>query len=199
MNQAIYSIGHSNGTAERLLELLAQHGITAVADVRSQPYSRFNPQFNREEIASSLKKSNIEYIFLGRELGARSEDPSCYREGRAQYSLIAKTTLFESGIQRLLDIGERSRVAMMCAEKEPLECHRTILISRHLHERGIDVRHILEDGRIEDHASLLLRLLAAHGMQESELFRTHDELVAVAYELQAERIGFVASQASQPA
>jgi uncharacterized protein (DUF488 family) len=88
---------------------------------------------------------------------------------------------------------------MMCAEKEPLECHRAILISRHLHERGHAVRHILEDGRIEDHAFLQLRLLAAHGMAESELFRTHEEMVADAYEVQAERIGFVGSEASQPA
>src|SRR5579859_1681778 len=199
MNQTVYTIGHSNGTAERLLELLRQHEITAVVDVRSQPYSRFNPQFNREDVASFLKKSGLEYVFLGRELGARSDDPSCYRDGRAQYALIARTPLFAGGIQRLLVGMERFRVALMCAEKEPLACHRTILIARHLHEQRVEVRHILEDGRLEIHESLLLRLLAEHGMQEQNLFRTKDELVTIAYDRQAEQIEYAASQVQKPA
>lgn len=199
MNKTVYTIGHSNGTAERLLELLRRHEITAVVDVRSRPYSRFNPQFNREEIASFLKQSGLEYVFLGRELGARSDDSACYRDGRAQYSLIARTALFGGGIQRLLAGMERFRVAIMCAEKEPLACHRTILIARHLHEQGVEVQHILEDGALESHESLLLRLLAEHGMEERDLFRTKDEMVTIAYEMQAEQIEYAASQAQQPA
>jgi len=199
MTKTVYTIGHSNGTTERLLALLNQHGITAVADVRSQPYSRFNPQFNREALASDLKKSGLDYVFLGQELGARSDDPACYREGRAQYALIARTPLFERGIGRLLAGMEKFRVAILCAEKEPLTCHRSILVARCLHERGIDVHHILEDGTLEDHGALLLRLLASHGMQENNLFLTRDELVAFAYEQQAEQIEYTASQVSQPA
>jgi uncharacterized protein (DUF488 family) len=199
MTKIVYTIGHSNGTAEHLLEMLDQHGITAVADVRSQPYSRFNPQFNREALASALKNSGRDYVFLGQELGARSEDRSCYRDGRAQYALIAQTPLFESGIERLLARIEKFRLAILCAEKEPLGCHRTILIARYLHERGIGVRHILEDGSLEEHEESLLRLLALHGMQENNLFQTRDELIAVAYEKQAEEIEFSANEASQPA
>jgi uncharacterized protein (DUF488 family) len=199
MTKIVYTIGHSNGTAEHLLAMLDQHGITAIADVRSQPYSRFNPQFNREALASALKNSGRDYVFLGQELGARSEDRSCYREGRAQYALIAQTPLFERGIERLLAGMEKSRVAILCAEKEPLGCHRSILIARYLHERGIGVRHILEDGSLEDHEASLLRLLALHGMQENNLFQTRDELIAVAYEKQAGQIEFSASQVSQPA
>lgn len=199
MSKEIYTIGHSNGTVDRLLELLRRHGITAVVDVRSQPYSRFNPQFNREDIASFLKKSGIEYVFLGRELGARSDDPSCYRDGRAQYALIARSSLFGSGIERLLAGMERFRVAVMCAEKEPLACHRTILIARHLHERSVRIKHILEDGSLEDHDLLLLRLLAVHGMQEQNLFHTKEELVTIAYEKQAEQIEFAADQVQRPA
>jgi uncharacterized protein (DUF488 family) len=199
MTKTVYTIGHSNGTAERLLGLLNQHGITAVADVRSQPYSRFNPQFNREELASVLLTSGLEYLFLGHELGARSSDSACYRDGRAQYSLIAKTPAFERGIERLREEMENLRVAILCAEKEPLTCHRSILIGRYLHERSFDVRHILEDGSLEDHDASLLRLLALHGMQENNLFHTRDELVAIAYERQAEQIEYSASQMSQPA
>jgi len=199
MTKTVYTIGHSNGTAERLMGLLIQHGVGTVADVRSQPYSRFNPQFNREDLARVLKASGLEYLFLGHELGARSSNSACYRDGRAQYSLIAKTPLFEQGIERLQAAMEDRRVAILCAEKEPLTCHRSILIGRYLHERDFDVRHILEDGSLEDHDASLLRLLALHGMQENNLFHTRDELVAIAYEKQAEQIEFSASQISQPA
>ena len=144
MTQTIYTVGHSNGPADRLLELLQQHAITAVADVRSRPYSKFSPQFNREQLAPVLKAAGVEYVFLGNELGARSADPACYRNGRAQYALIAKTAVFESGIARLQAGMENFRLAIMCAEKEPLGCHRSMLIARYLHERNFDVRHILD-------------------------------------------------------
>jgi uncharacterized protein (DUF488 family) len=199
MSGVVYTIGHSNGTVERLVGLLRLHAITAVADVRSQPYSRFNPQFNRETLAIELKNSGLEYVFLGQELGARSEDPACYRKGRAQYSLIARTAVFERGIQRLLAGMDRFQVTLMCAEKEPLACHRSILISRSLQERGVRVRHILEDGSVEDHETSLLRLLELHGMQDTHLFHSRDELIAIAYEKQAEEIEYSASQTSQPA
>ncbi|HWJ48101.1 MAG TPA: DUF488 domain-containing protein [Candidatus Udaeobacter sp.] len=199
MSGVVYTIGHSNGTVERLVGLLRLHAITAVADVRSQPYSRFNPQFNRETLAIELKNSGLEYVFLGQELGARSEDPACYRKGRAQYSLIARTAVFERGIQRLLAGMDRFQVTLMCAEKEPLACHRSILISRSLQERGVRVRHILEDGSVEDHETSLLRLLELHGMQDTHLFHSRDELIAIAYEKQAEEIEYSASQSSQPA
>ncbi len=199
MSRTVYTIGHSNVAAERLLELLRQHEITAVADVRSQPYSRFNPQFNRENIEAFLKKSGVEYVYLGRELGARPEDPSCYREEKAQYSLIAQTPLFQSGLQRLYAGMERFRVALMCAEKDPMGCHRTILVARRLHEQGITVRHILEDGSLEDHGALQLRLLAAHGFDENHLFHTREELVAMAYDLQAGEIQYATDRESQSA
>lgn len=199
MTPVVYTVGHSNGTVERLLGLLQQHGVTAVADVRSRPYSRYNPQFNREELAADLKAAGMGYVFLGQELGARSEDPACYRDGRAQYALIAKSPVFERGIVRLLAGTENFRVAILCAEKEPMGCHRTILIGRYLHEKNIAVRHILEDGSVEEHGALLSRLLECHGIQENHLFHTRDELIAQAYELQAEDIEFTAAEASQPA
>jgi len=193
----VHTIGHSNGTVERLVGLLQLHAITAVADVRSRLYSRFNPQFNREALASELKNSGLEDVFLGQELGARSEDPACHREGRAHYLLIAQTSAFERGIQRLLVGMKRFQVVLMCAEKEPLVCHRSILIGRSLQERGVRVRHILEDGSVEDHEASLLRLLEMHGMPDNHLFHSHDELIAIAYEKQAEEIEYAAGQSSQ--
>jgi uncharacterized protein (DUF488 family) len=199
MTQTVYTIGHSNGTTERLLGLLGQHGIAAIADVRSRPYSRFNPQFNREELSAALKAAGIGYVFLGQELGARSGDPSCYRDGRAQYALMAQTPLFARGIERLLAGAEAQRVAILCAEKEPLTCHRSMLIARYLHERSVAVRHILEDGTLEEHDALLDRLLAVHDMQEDHLFHSKEERISMAYEKQAEAIEYSATQVSQPA
>jgi uncharacterized protein (DUF488 family) len=179
--------------------LLRQHEITAVADVRSQPYSRYNPQFNREPLDETLMHAGIKYVYLGLELGARSDDPSCYENGRALYSRIAQTTQFQKGIQRLLNGATHFRVAMMCAEKEPLSCHRGVLISRYLHERGVAVRHILEDGTLENHADSVKRLMSMLKMQETHLFKSFDELTELAYEMQAERIQFSAAEAPESA
>ena len=192
-SRTVYTVGHSNVSVECLLALLGQHQIGAVADVRSQPYSRFSPQFNRPELSRTLAQNGISYIFLGHELGARYDDPACQVGGRVIYSLMAKTPLFESGIRRVERGMESFRLALLCAEKDPLACHRSILIGRHLCERNVVVRHILEDGTIEDQAALVRRLLASLGMQEADLFRSPEELSADAYELQARRIQFVAA------
>jgi uncharacterized protein (DUF488 family) len=149
MEDAIYTVGHSTHPQERFINLLLSHGVTAVSDVRSKPYSRVNPQFNREQLKQALRMHEISYVFLGKELGARSDDPSCYEDGKVQYDRLAKTPLFESAIKRILIGSQKHRVALMCAEKEPLECHRTILVARHLVAAGAEVKHILADGRLE--------------------------------------------------
>ncbi len=192
MNDVVYTIGHSTHSMEKLLELLARHEITAVADVRSRPYSRFNPQFNRESIAPALKAGGIAYVFLGQELGARSEDQSCYVEGKVQYDLLAQTDLFRAGVQRVVEGISKYRLALMCAEKDPLVCHRAILVCRHLVARRVQVGHILEDGRIESHEDALVRLLRENGSQGAELFRSHDEMVEEAYALRGEKIAYSA-------
>lgn len=127
MNDRIYTVGHSNHSIEAFISLLQKHGITALADVRSHPYSRHHPQFNRETLQRALRKVDINYVFLGKELGARSENPKCYRNGKVQYGLLAREPSFQEGLARLRKGMESHRIAMMCAEKEPLDCHRTIL------------------------------------------------------------------------
>ena len=177
----IFSIGHSTHSADKLRQLLAAHQISAVADVRSSPYSRLNPQFNRETLCKNLRSGHISYVFLGTELGARTEDRSCYVEGRVQYDLLARTSLFQQGLDRACRGAETHRIALLCAEKEPLECHRCILVSRHLVARGADVRHILQDGVLESHGDTVARLLRELRLEERELFRSHEDLVLEAY------------------
>lgn len=188
MPRTIFTIGHSNHTRQRLVELLQMHGVTAICDVRSQPYSRIHPQFNREELREFLQASDIAYSFLGKELGARSQDPRCYKNGRVQYDRIAETPLFQSGIQRLEDGSQSYRMALMCAEKEPLECHRTILVSRSLAAFGWTIQHIHADGKLEDHAAALDRL--ARELNIPEMFLSPDEVRMEAYQRQADLIAY---------
>jgi uncharacterized protein (DUF488 family) len=130
-----------------------------VADVRSSPYSRYSQAYNREVLQAWLKSAGISYVFLGDELGARSKDPGCYRDGKVQYSRLAATAPFRQGLERVEAGALRFRLALMCAEKEPLDCHRTILVARELVRRGVAVLHILESGEVESHARTMERLL----------------------------------------
>jgi uncharacterized protein (DUF488 family) len=192
MLDTLYTIGHSNHPIERLIALLRQHGVTAVCDVRSRPYSRYNPHFDREALKAALETAGITYVFLGKELGARSDDPACYLYGKVQYTKLAQTTLFQAGLQRVRDGMKTYTIALMCAEKEPLDCHRTILVSRQLAAAGIDIQHIHEDGRLESHADALVRLAQSLKLRESQLnfFRSSEDLLADAYALQEKRIGY---------
>lgn len=190
MSACVYTIGHSTHELERFLALLGEHAITAVGDVRSNPYSRMNPQFNREPLKAVLGAASIAYVFLGQELGARSEDPACYEAGKVQYDRLAQTALFRAGLERVREGMSRYRLALMCAEKEPLECHRGILVSRHLEAAGIPVQHILANGSLESHAAAMERLRTQLKLPESDLFRTPAEVLEDAYRMQGDRIAY---------
>jgi uncharacterized protein (DUF488 family) len=200
MPDTVFTIGHSTHTQERFIDLLCQHGVTAICDVRSMPYSRMNPQFNREDLEKALLARGIAYRFLGKELGARSNDPDCYENGKVQYDRLAETESFKRGISRVLrGIKEDFRIAIMCAEKEPLECHRTILVARHLAALGLDVEHILADGRLEADSAALTRLKRMHNLPEEDMFRSPEELLADAYRRQEERIAYEVAEAADGA
>lgn len=193
----IYTIGHSNHPLEHFLGLLRRHGITALADVRSTPYSRFNPQFRRDALATVLGKNGVEYVFLGEQLGARSKDRSCYGEGgRVSYARLAASELFRQGIERLLELAHIHRVALMCAEKDPLDCHRTILVTRELVKQRASVMHILAAGEVESHTDAMARLRRKLKIQEAEdLFgRDADE---AAYEVRGRQIAYVDPKAGK--
>jgi uncharacterized protein (DUF488 family) len=199
MRQTVFTIGHSTHTLQRFIALLKLHDITALADVRSKPYSRTNPQFDREDLKKQLREVGITYVFLGKELGARSEDPSCYDHGRVQYGRLALTELFRKGLDRVQEGMKKYRLALMCAEKEPLECHRTVLVARHLAALGIPVQHILADGRLESQADLLDRLMRQLGLPESDMFRSHEDVLSDAYRIQESRIAYTTAEAEPAA
>jgi uncharacterized protein (DUF488 family) len=171
--------------------LLKRHAVTALADVRSAPFSRFYPQFNKHTLARDLKLHGIGYVFLGRELGARSSDPSCYENGRVQYARLARTDGFRQGIEKVICGADRHRIALLCAEREPLECHRALLVARALDEQSVPVAHILGDGGLEAHHDAMERLLDLTGLPRQELFRSREELVSQALALQEEKVAYV--------
>ena len=186
----VFTIGHSSHEFVRFAGLLKRHFVDAVVDVRSVPYSRRYSQFNRNKLEMALKSQGIDYLFMGAELGARSQDPSCYKEGRVQYRKLAGTSRFHSGIQRVLDESCRMRVALMCAEKDPLNCHRTILVARELVDRGIDVQHILASGKLESHEAALQRLMTQLNLPEQDLFESAESMLDRAYAIQESRIAY---------
>jgi hypothetical protein len=188
----LFTIGHSNHTMEKFLDLLKQHQITALADLRSTPFSAYNPQFNKEALMRSLKGHGIQYVYLGEELGARRTEPECYLGDRACYDLIAKSPLFLSGLDRIKRGIEKFRVAMMCAEKDPLTCHRSVLVCRHLRQQVEPILHIREDGSIEPQVDVENRLMQQFDLDGPNLFLTREELLEQAYHRQEEKIGYVA-------
>jgi uncharacterized protein (DUF488 family) len=187
----IFTVGHSTHSVDKLMQLLKHNEVTAVADVRSQPYSRMNPQFNRESLREVLKEVRIEYAFLGDELGARTGDPNCYVDGKVQYDRLASTEQFKHGLTRIIDGSRRFKIALLCAEKDPLTCHRTILVVRHLLKSGLSAAHILADGSLEKHDDALERLFEEEGITTNDFFRPRQELIDEAYAKRGQRIAYV--------
>ncbi len=190
LETTVYTVGHSNHSIERFLEILQAVDVTAIADVRSQPFSRYNPQFNRGSLKESLRVRGIAYVFVGKELGARSDEPSCYERGQVQYGRLAKTALFKAGLDRVMAGAHKYRIALMCAEKEPLDCHRTLLVGKALKDRGVNVAHILANGDIELYDEAMTRLLAMTRVPREDLFRTADELLKEALARQERRVAY---------
>jgi uncharacterized protein (DUF488 family) len=193
MEESIFTIGHSTHTMEHFIALLRMHRITAVGDIRSVPYSHSNPQFDREVLKKTFDTVGIVYVFLGKELGARSEDPACYENGKVRYDRLARTELFQHGLERVRQGMEKYRLAIMCAEREPLVCHRTILVARHLAALGLDIKHIHADGTLENHADALDRLARILNLRDDHMFRSREEMLADAYQRQEQRISYVSS------
>jgi uncharacterized protein (DUF488 family) len=183
----LFTIGHSDHIAGQLVSLLCLHGIEAVADVRSHPYSQRLPQFNREALETTLESANVRYVFLGRELGARREEQECYLEGRADYGLIAKTAAFQEGLSRLQHGLLKMRIALLCAEHDPLTCHRTILVCRHLRAKCSSIQHILRDGRLEPNQQTEIRMIRELGSGNGVVTPS---IIEQAYDLQGQRIAY---------
>lgn len=153
--RSIWTIGHSKQELAKFLMLLDDAGVEAVADVRSQPFSRFSSQFNREPLRGALGEAGIQYVFLGNELGGRPPEPELYdAAGHVLYGAVAETSRFREGLNRLLEGASGFRVAIMCSEEDPTNCHRRLLITRVLVAQDVPVRHLRGDGTEASEADL---------------------------------------------
>ncbi|MCY4111098.1 MAG: DUF488 domain-containing protein [Chloroflexi bacterium] len=207
----VLTIGHSNHSLEAFLELLRTHGIDEVADVRSSPYSRYTPHFGHRVLSEALESAGIGYAFLGGELGGRPRDRSCYdAEGRVRYDRLAESDEFDDGIRQIVHGADERRIVLMCAEKEPLDCHRTLLVARALVDREVAVAHIHADGSLEEHAAAMDRLVILHKLspvQQIDMFamegpdnggtpRSRDDLIADAMARQTAKVAYVGAEST---
>lgn len=151
----IFSIGHSNQSIQAFIELLRQHNIQILIDVRSSPYSRYVPHFNSTALASAIEQADIKYLFMGKDLGGRPEGDEFYdKNDHVLYNRVAESAFFLTGIQRLKEIGRTSRAAIMCSEEDPALCHRHLLIGYVLAQQGVELVHIRGNGRLQSEKQL---------------------------------------------
>lgn len=192
----VLTVGHSNHSPEAFLRLLLRHNVDQVVDVRSTPYSRYAPHFNHESLNGILENVGIGYTFMGEGLGGRPTDRLCYdANGRVLYNRIADTDPFDDGIRRIIRGADERRLALMCTEKEPLECHRTLLIARTLTERGVAVAHILADGSLENHDTTMDRLMDMLNLPHNgDMFRSRANVIADALDNQAQKVAYVSEK-----
>ena len=193
MNE-LFTIGYSPHTLDSFLGILKKYQISALADVRSSPFSKFKPEFNKDSLKVFLKEHEIAYVFLGDYCGARVEDLSCYVNGKVDYKLVAENPKFKEGLERIRKGMENFRIALMCAEKDPITCHRTILICRNLLSAGIKIKHILGNGKVEEHEVSEHRLMKLFNLDNSDLFCSERERLEDAYSQQGEKIAYVIAE-----
>jgi uncharacterized protein (DUF488 family) len=189
-NLHVRTIGHSNLTYQEFLARLRRHAITAIADVRSSPYSRAFPHFDKKMLKAALKRDGLKYVFLGKELGGRPDSEGQYTGGVADYEKMAEAPEFIAGLERLRAGAAIYKVALMCSEGAPLECHRTLLIARALVKRGAEVTHIGRRGEEVPHSQIESDLLSGAGKDHDDMFAPREERLDVAYRRQAQRVAF---------
>jgi uncharacterized protein (DUF488 family) len=190
----LFSIGHSNHPIDDFIALVRDAGVTAIADVRSRPGSRRYPWFSAKQLGERLASEGLAYLPMGAALGGRPGDPSLFRDGVADYAAMAATPAFGAGLDQLIDAARRDRVCLMCAEREPLDCHRCLLIAPALAQRGLTVGHILADGTIEPHTATEERLLQIAGERADLFSADRTGRLDAAYRRRARSVAFRAKE-----
>jgi len=161
----IYSIGHGNKKIEDFIAELKSFKIQFLLDIRSKPYSKWNPQFNQAALDLELKNNGITYVFVGDTLGGLPEDRSCYDyNGKVVYDLIKEKDFFKQGLERLTTANEKKiNLAIMCSESKPEECHRSKLIGQELLNKEISLKHIVSDKRVKSQETVMIELTKGKG------------------------------------
>ena len=189
------TIGHSNREINQFLELIKSHNVNCIYDVRSLPYSRYNPQFNRETLKTSLELNDIQYVYVGDCLGARYDDPNLLcPDGMVDFKRVRQLTKFQGGIQQVVNgIKKGYRIALMCAEKDPFDCHRFLLVSYGLAKKGVQVEHIVSADKILSQKELENRMIRKYTIKSSQLSLfdqrgSEEDMLEEAYEMRCKDI-----------
>lgn len=193
----VLTVGHSTLSYERFLQLLQNAGVSAVADVRSTPFSRHSPHFNARPLHQELRADGIAYVFLGEELGGRPKSSNFFCDGIADYEKMATSPAFKAGIERVATGAERFRIALMCSEHDPLDCHRCLLVGRALAGRRMSVSHIHSNGKQTSHAEIEEKLLSMSGRGADDFFAPAEERLAAAYRDRARKVAFALPSAAR--
>ena len=173
-----------------MLDILKKNEIQALVDVRSNPFSKYKPEFNADNIKKSLITNKMLYVYLGKELGARSLNDQCYIDNRADYTKISQTPEFNHGLNRIIKGLAKFNIVLLCAEQDPLKCHRNILVCRNLKNQVKNINHILKDGIIETNSNAEDRLLREYGLIEDDFFTIPEERLKSAYDKRSLEIAY---------
>ncbi|MDP6667305.1 MAG: DUF488 domain-containing protein [Dehalococcoidia bacterium] len=186
----LFTLGHSTHSIGDFVDLLQKHEVSSAIDVRSNPYSQYTPQFNRQAIEQALGEFGIAYEFAGDSLGARSADPQMYKLGVVNFGALSTSAAFNTGIRRIEELSADQRIAIVCTEKDPVTCHRGVLVARSLVDKGFAIDHILADGELESHSDMEDRMVTESGLPYATLFDDHQEIVKQAYSIIGRRIAW---------
>jgi len=186
----VLTIGHSTLSYQDFVQQLRDAKVTAIADVRSTPFSQYTPHFNRDTLPAELRQDKIAYVFLGEELGGRPNATQFFRDGIADYEKMSRADSFAVGLERVVEGAKKYRIALMCSEQDPLECHRCLLVGRALNQMGVTVRHILGGGKTVGHTAIEQQLLELTGRAAEDLFAPYAERLAFAYRERAVKVAY---------
>jgi uncharacterized protein (DUF488 family) len=189
----VLTVGHSTLSYEEFLGMLRRANVTAVMDVRSAPHSRHVPHFSRNALRDELQLDGIDYWFVGGKLGGRPNDTKFYCDGVADYEKMSQSDDFRHGLLLVLEVAKNRRLALMCSEQDPLDCHRCLLIGRALSNQGVQVRHIVRGSTVLSQDDIEERLLTQERDQRPDLFRPRAERLADAYRRRAQKVAFADS------
>jgi uncharacterized protein (DUF488 family) len=187
----LYTIGYAAFiNIEAFIRALKINNIEVIADVRSIPKSSYKPEFSKDYLEKRLKDNDIKYVFLGDNCGARINDPACYIDGQVKYDKIKETVIFKHGLERILNGLNKYSISLLCAEKDPIFCHRDILVCRNLKPYGVNIQHVISEKTVELNLETENRLLKQFKLDTDDFFRSYEDRLNLAYDKQGNKIAY---------
>lgn len=197
-DNTVFSVGHSSLEGLEFLDLLKAWQISAIADVRSTPWSRRNPQFNRDVLKFELESRGITYRFMGKGLGGRPTSSELYSNGIADYEKMSKTEAFQASIKRVKSAATGHRLALLCSEHDPIECHRCLLVGRSLDDLGVQLKHIISQDHAQSQREIETRLLKLTGEDQTDFLQPRGNVISHAYMEWSRRVAYALPNVKSP-